>query len=300
MSRRFRGVHGFAGCCALAAAVAAAQPASGPEFRANTITVVDQGAAGVAEDSSGRFVVAWLGQGNYVGYQIWMQRYSASGLPLGAETLVNSYTLGVKLQPVRVAALAGGGFVVVWNRGPSSIELDVYAQLYDGALSPVGGEFRVNTYTTGDQEAPSVAADGAGNFVVVWTSYGQDPHNAVLGQRFSSAGAPVGPEFRVSAYTTAAQSAPSVARGFTGGFVVAWTSQGRAEDPSGVFARRYDSFGAPAGAVFPVNTVTAGAQQEPALASDVRRNFAIAWQTNEYGAYHALIAQRDSAGRSPS
>src|SRR5258706_311935 len=187
MSRRFRGVHGFAGCCALAAAVAAAQPASGPEFRANTITLLDQGAAG-----------------------------------------------------------------------------------------------------------------GAGNFVVVWTSYGQDPHNAVLGQRFSSAGAPVGPEFRVSAYTTAAQSAPSVARGFTGGFVVAWTSQGRAEDPSGVFARRYDSFGAPAGAVFRVNTVTAGAQQEPAVASDGSGNFVIAWQTNESGAHYAVIAQRDSAGRSPS
>jgi hypothetical protein len=300
MCRRFRGLHAFAGCCALAAAVAAAQPASGPEFRVNTTALLDQGGAGVAEDSTGRFVVAWLGQGNYVGYQIWMQRYAASGLPLGAETRVNTNTLGVKLQPVRVAALAGGGFVVVWNRGPNVLELDVYAQQYDGALNPVGGEFRVNTYTTGDQESPSVAADGAGNFVVVWTSSGQDPHNAVLGQRFSSAGTPVGPEFRVSAYTTAAQLAPSVVRGFTGGFVVAWSSKGRAEDPDGIFARRYDPSGAPLGGIFRVNTVTTGAQESPSVAADVSGNFVIAWQTDEYVTHEAVIGQRYSATGSPA
>src|SRR6185436_20129943 len=33
---------------------------------------------------------------------------------------------------------------------------------------PVGPEFRVNTYTTYYQSAPSIAADASGNFVVVW------------------------------------------------------------------------------------------------------------------------------------
>ncbi len=41
-------------------------------------------------------------------------------------------------------------------------------------LIPEGPEFQVNTYTTGDQESPDVAMDGAGNFIVVWQSYGQD------------------------------------------------------------------------------------------------------------------------------
>ena len=72
------------------------------------------------------------------------------------------------------------------------------------AQAPAGGEFRVNTYTTGYQANlsvasdavgnfvvawqywPSVASDAAGNFVVVWTSYGQDAGSGstgVFGQR---------------------------------------------------------------------------------------------------------------------
>src|SRR5262245_35055727 len=39
-------------------------------------------------------------------------------------------------------------------------------------VSPVGTELRVNTYTTGAQFGPRVAADTQGNFVVAWTSEG--------------------------------------------------------------------------------------------------------------------------------
>jgi uncharacterized membrane protein len=34
-----------------------------------------------------------------------------------------------------------------------------------------GAEFQVNTYTTDHQTSPAVAADAAGNFVVVWESF---------------------------------------------------------------------------------------------------------------------------------
>ena len=37
-----------------------------------------------------------------------------------------------------------------------------------------GGEFQVNTYTTGDQEGPALALDAAGDFVVTWVSGGHD------------------------------------------------------------------------------------------------------------------------------
>jgi hypothetical protein len=55
---------------------------------------------------------------------------------------------------------------------------------------PLGPEFRVNTYTTGNQGRPffsaehlSVASDSSGNFVVVWSS-SQDPAYGIFGQRF--------------------------------------------------------------------------------------------------------------------
>jgi len=50
---------------------------------------------------------------------------------------------------------------------------------------PLGPEFLVNTFTTDNQYVPAVAADAAGNFVVVWQSYGQDGSFAgVFGQRY--------------------------------------------------------------------------------------------------------------------
>src|SRR6185295_10007224 len=76
---------------------------------------------------------------------------------------------------------------------------------------PLGPEFRVNTYTTGSQAAPSVAADSSGNFVVVWASDQDGSNLGVFGQRYDSSGVPVGPEFRVNTFTTYIQHSPAVA-----------------------------------------------------------------------------------------
>jgi hypothetical protein len=51
--------------------------------------------------------------------------------------------------------------------------------------NPLGPEFRVNTYTTGRQWNPTVAADPSGGFVVIWGSRTQDGSNwGVYGQRY--------------------------------------------------------------------------------------------------------------------
>ena len=41
-----------------------------------------------------------------------------------------------------------------------------------GQAAPDGGEFQVNSYTTGFQVLPKVATDPEGDYVVVWDSYG--------------------------------------------------------------------------------------------------------------------------------
>src|SRR5688572_1698217 len=74
--------------------------------------------------------------------------------------------------------------------------------------SPVGTEFRVNTFTTGAQrtvaEAPqSLATDADGEFVVTWSSDGQDGSGyGIFAQRYNAAGTASGTEFRVNAFTT--------------------------------------------------------------------------------------------------
>ena len=104
--------------------------------------------------------------------------------------------------------------------------------------NPLGPEFRVNASTTNDQEQPSVAIDSAGNFVVVWES-GQSYTQDLFGQRYSSSGAPLGPEFRVNTYTSNQQRLPSVAADPAGRFAVVWQSLAQDGSAYGVYGQRY-------------------------------------------------------------
>src|SRR6188474_823473 len=109
---------------------------------------------------------------------------------------------------------------------------------------PLGPELPINTYTTGAQSRPAVAADAIGNFVVVWTSEGQDGSgNGVFGQRYDSEGTALGAEFPVNTYTTNDQESPSAAMDPSGRFVVVWQSQLQDGSDWGVFAQRFDADG---------------------------------------------------------
>jgi hypothetical protein len=81
---------------------------------------------------------------------------------------------------------AAGDFVVVWRSGGQDGNGDgIFGQRFTSNGAKLGGEFQVNTYTTGNQDGPAVAMDAAGNFVVVWRSEGQDGDGGGLfGQRF--------------------------------------------------------------------------------------------------------------------
>src|SRR6185503_8152787 len=99
--------------------------------------------------------------------------HATPGDPVGGEFQVHTYTTGSQSFGQGVAQV-GTGFVVVWRSDSGSsgdTEFSIQAQRFDGAGLPVGAEFQVNSYTTGDQGQASVAPIGSGNFVVVWQSY---------------------------------------------------------------------------------------------------------------------------------
>jgi len=86
------------------------------------------------------------------------------------------------------------------------------------SASGAGSEFRVNTFTTGSQqtfaEVPgSVAVDADGDYVVTWSSNGQDApgDNGVYAQRYNAAGVAQGSEFRVNSTTAGGQRSSTVA-----------------------------------------------------------------------------------------
>src|SRR5881396_2298102 len=130
------------------------------------------------------------------------------------------------------------------------------------AQVPAGGEFRVNSYTTGRQSDARPGMEADGDFIVVWESNAQDGSGyGVFGQRFAASGAPRGSEFRINAYTTGAQWQPAVTMGSRGDFVVVWASQ----DGSGmsIQGRRYDTAGNPIGGEFLIDTLPTGFQTYP-------------------------------------
>lgn len=197
----------------------------------------------------------------------------------GGEFRVNTFSTGNQGFP-RIAMDADGDSVVAWqSNGQDGSAYGVFARQYNSAGTALGGEFRVNSFTTGAQFAPVVATDAVGDFVVVWVSSGQDGSGyGIFGQRYNSAGAALGGEFRVNVVTTGDQSIPAVAMDAAGDFVVAWSStDGSAY---GVFARRYNAAGVPLGGEVAVNTTTANPQDTAAVAMDAAGDFVVTWRSS--------------------
>jgi hypothetical protein len=196
---------------------------------------------------------------------------------------------------------AQGNFVVAWEATGTSGTVDIFARRFDAAGSPLGDSFLVNTYTTNTQRSLSVAADGDGDFVIAWTSVGQEGPglgSGVYARRYSAAGVPQGAEFRVNTYTTSHQDNPCTAMDADGDFVIAWTSQFQDGPLSyDLYAQRYNRHGAIQGGEFRVNTHTQGYQG--ALSSvemDADGDFVIAWTSYEQdGSDTGVYAQRYDA-----
>ncbi|NGX62599.1 MAG: hypothetical protein K940chlam9_02098, partial [Chlamydiae bacterium] len=211
---------------------------------------------------------------------------------VGSEFQVNTYTTSDQWDS-SAAPLNDGGFVVTWESdGQDGDVYGVYGQRYDSSGVKSGVEFQVNTYTTSDQQDPSVAPLNDGGFVVTWESSGQDGNAyGIYGQRYDSSGVKSGVEFQVNTYTTSGQRDPSVAPLNDGGFVVTWESLGQDGDSWGVYGQRYDSSGVKSGVEFQVNTYTTSDQRDPSVAPLNDGGFVVTWHSNgqdgdsSYGVY---------------
>jgi hypothetical protein len=124
-----------------------------------------------------------------------------------------------------------------------------------------------------------VAADGTGNFVVVWNSLGQDGASAgVFARRFDAAGCPSAAKLQVNAVTTGAQNRPSVAVDAAGEFVIVWDTfdYNRPATTSSAGATTARLF-VPLGGEFQVNTTTAGNRLNAAVAMTAGGSFVVVW-----------------------
>ena len=280
------------------------------ERQVNSFVEGEQREPSVASLADGGYVVVWDSDGeDGSGYGIFGQRYTAEGVITGPEFIVNSQIFGDQVE-AQVTGLNGGGFVVSWTDQSSNADgssWGIFAQRFGADGLPAGGEFLVNTTTSSSQQESAIAALNDGGFVAVWQDNGgaDGSSSGVLGQRFDSAGNPVGGEFQVNTEFSSFQYEPSVSGLSGGGFVVTWTSatSGSAGDGSGqgIFAQRYDAAGNPLGGEFLVNTEVTGEQRESVVAGLADGTFVVAWtdqsglDTSNYGVYAQHYAADGSA-----
>ncbi len=227
--------------------------------------------------------------------------WASAQIPAGGEFQVNTFTTSYQYHP-RLASDAAGNFVVTWTSdGQDGSGLGVFARRFNAAGAPQGAEFQVNTFTPSYQYRSTVAADAAGNFVVVWTSADQDGSGyGIFGQRFNASGSRLGSEFRVNTYTIDNQYEASVASDAAFDFVVVWASYGQDGSGWGVFGQRYDASGAPLGAEFRANPYTASDQLRPVVASDAAGDFVVGWESDgQDGSGFGVFAQRYDASGAP-
>ena len=217
----------------------------------------------------------------------------------GAESQANTYTSSHQHDST-VAALAGGGHVVVWHsNGQDGSNYGIHGQRYDALGVAQGSEFLVNTHTSDHQQFPKVTGLNGGGFVVVWQSAGQDGSSwGIHGQRYNASGVAQGSEFQINTYTASHQHDPSVASLGDGGFVVVWHSNGQDGSNYSVHGQRYDASGVAQGPEFQVNTYTTNHQQYPQVVGLDGGGFVVVWQSNgQDGSSWGIHGQRyDAAG----
>lgn len=219
----------------------------GDPFQLNAYTTGEQGHGAVAMTPEGDFIVAWWSR-PYSGddSSIQVRRFDSNGAPKGEEFQLNTYATDSQRLPVAARDTAGN-FVVVWesfNYDPSNLNrADIRARRLDPDGIPLGDDFLVNTFTTGAQQSPAVAADGEGGFLVLWQSFGSSGSDtsgfSIQGRRYGPDGVPLGGEFQVNTYTTGNQTAPGVAVDDEGNFLVVWECDACDGDAEGIRARLF-------------------------------------------------------------
>ncbi|MEL7166399.1 MAG: hypothetical protein AAGL96_13095, partial [Pseudomonadota bacterium] len=277
--------------------------ALGGEMQVNAFTIGAQRNAAVTELSDGGFVVTWESnnQDSSSGFDsgIYQQRYSSAGEPVGPEILVNQNTAGQQ-DMADVAGLTGGGWVVVWE-GPGSTGQDVLGRIFD-ANGVGGAEFQINTDTGSSQYNPSVTELYNGNFVVTWDSEtsgaaGDGSGRGVQARVYQADGTPISTsDIDVNTFTSSAQDDTDVAGLVGGGFVVVWETNGADGSGDGIAFQRYDDAGVPQGSETIVNTTTAGAQDNPAIAELTDGGFVVVWQAPDASGDGVYLQRFDSTG----
>ncbi len=195
---------------------------------------------------------------------------------------------------------AAGDFVVSWISDlEDGSDWGVYAHRYNSSGVAQGNEFRVNTYTTGNQGffstgntgQPPVAMDAAGDFIVAWSSYAQDGSSyGIYAQRYliPQTGASVTPLGGPLGSLTFGTASP-VAMDLAGDYVVVSVQSNY------LVAQTFNASNVPE-QYTNITASSTATYHDLGVAMDAAGDFVVSWTLyGPGGSSYGVFAQRDSA-----
>ncbi|MEA1950054.1 MAG: hypothetical protein U9N87_01630, partial [Planctomycetota bacterium] len=312
------------------------------EFRVNVEQFTGQQVnPTVAMDDFGNFVVGWATAGQDFSFfnDVYIQRYNYHGERFGLNYLVNGASgAGVgnfEVNPAISMVGQAGDFMVAWDQATAQTNgvltnSVINARLFSFDGTPVTDVFQADDGSGGlgggpaentrIARNPQLTADGQGNYVMVWETFGEDDPDGQndYGVRYRHISADGG--LGSSAYVNMSpfvdqQVNPSVAVDVDGDFAVVWNGNGAEPDPldpndltlasdidrEGIFLRSYDASSAAVSVQSRVNRTEAGIQQFPTIGMEPDGDMIVVWSGRGVGDQHGIFARRydeatDTAG----
>ena len=253
----------------------------------NTTTDGTQNNPRIAMHDDGSFLVVWQSlepeplYDNAAYPWIRTEAFDADAQPLGSEQLMYSTSTGASNdRHADVAALPGGGYVVVWAQGGSVVTVSpdtnrsVMARMILSNGSPDGGAFVANSTIGATENDPTVTELDDGGFLVAWDLY---PN--IAGRRFDATGQPVTEDYPLTVpVVSARKSDPDATRAADGRILLVWEE---GEGISGVETRgrMFSPTLDPLGDDFRINTLTDGAQGHARVADYGKFGFLVVWES---------------------
>lgn len=248
----------------------------------NTFIEDDQFFPRVAVSEDGSFLVVWQSDEpdsdvNVDRKFVRCQAFDADANPVGSELLVNTLLTGEAVDiNADVAALKGGGYVLVWRSrkspGPDP-NMSIQARLVGANGAAQGGQYQVNSLLGKSEKDPTVTELADGGFLVVWT----DPE--VHGRRFTADGNPVGDDFQINTFTTGAEAEPDAVLGLNGQVLVVWKDAEEAGDDREIRGRLFRQNLTAQGSDFRINTFTTGVQDNVKAGDYGLFGFFVVWES---------------------
>ncbi len=278
----FRGIHGQR--------FDASGSRVGSELLIAETNAGDQNDAVVAAQTNNGWVVAWETEHQAGLYEeIDARRFDQNDDPIGGQFEVN-VSSDYDQEDADIGSDSLGNFVVIWENDDFDGSGEaVLGRRFSATGTPLGAsEFQVNTFTTGDQDDPSLAVHADGSFAVVWEDDAQDGHDAIFARSYQSDGTPMADPFQVDQFAGREMN-PRVFTGPSGGLVITWDHCSDASSVTGpcdtesfvdVVVNTFDAAGAPSGPELLVNDVTDDDQLEPRIAVGPNGRGLVVWRTD--------------------